>query len=112
MEPTAILSVAGLAYTLLIGPSYAYKPQKLEGTKQCEFAVIKVLEKTPTKIYVKVRDTAFVMHSQPTNKGVTNVRRYETASGKLVYLQLPEKAMILDNEKMQPLLNECKDIQG
>ena len=109
MEPTAILSVVGLTYTLLVGPSYAYKPQKLEGTKQCDFATVQVLQRTSSKIYVKVGDVAYVMHSKPTNVGVKNVKRFETASGKYAFLQLPEKAILLDNHEMKPILNECKD---
>ena len=50
------------------------------------------------------------MYQKPTNKGVKNIKRFETTNGGVVFLQLPEKAMLLDNVRMKPILNECKNI--
>jgi len=110
MEPSLAVSLAGLAFTLFAGPSYAYKYQELEGSKLCDFSNIQVLQKNDQKIYLKYEQTVFVMYQKPTNKGVKNVKRFETTNGGVVFLQLPEKAMLLDNVRMKPILNECKNI--
>jgi hypothetical protein len=47
------------------------------------------------------------MTEKPTKN---TVRRFETDNSEVVFLQLPEKAMILDNKNMKPILTECKDV--
>lgn len=107
MSTAAVISLIGLTYTL-VSPSF--KLQKAEGPKKCDFASIQVLQKGENKIYMKYNNRVYVMDRVPTAKGVDNVKRYETRDNKLAYLQLPEKAMVLDNHEMRPLLNDCLDI--
>jgi len=103
----AALSLLGLVYTVA-APSF--KAQNLEGPKTCDFAQIKVLQKNDEKkIYLKHDNRVFVMDRVATAKGVQNVKRYETRQGDIVYLQLPEKGMLLNNADMRPILNECLD---
>ena len=107
MSTAVALSALGLLYTVA-GPSF--KAQNLEGPKTCDFAQIKILQKhEEKKIYMKYDNRVYVMDRVPTAKGVTNVKRFETRQGDLVYLQLPEKGMLLDNHGMRPILNECLD---
>lgn len=108
MSTAVALSALGLLYTV-VSPSF--KAQNLEGPKTCDFAQIKILQKNEEKkIYMKYNDRVFVMDRVPTAKGVTNVKRFETRHGDLVYLQLPEKGMLLNNSEMKPILNECLDV--
>jgi hypothetical protein len=107
MSTAVALSAIGLAYTL-ISPSF--KVQNLEGPKSCDFASIQVLQKGDEKIYMKYNSRVYVMEKVPTAKGVDNVKRFETRTRDLAYLQLPEKGMLLNNREMKPLLNDCLDI--
>lgn len=118
MDASLLLSVVGLGFSLATNPVYGIelvqKPgpfvlQKLEGKKSCDFADIKVLSKNNV-VYLKYNNVVYTMYSKPTAKGVKNVKRFETAKRNLVYLQLPEKAMLLDHVNMRPLLNECLDV--
>lgn len=106
MSATVALSLAGLIYTA----STSFKPQKLEGTKTCDFATVQILQRDENKIYMKYDDRVFVMLKQPTAEGVKNIKRFETKQKDMVFLQLPEKAMLLDNKAMKPILNECLDV--
>lgn len=107
MDAAVVLSAVGLVYTL-VAPSF--KVQKTEGPKKCDFASIKVLQKSEDKIYMKYNDRVYVMDKVATADGVKNVKRFETRDYKFVYLQLPEKSMLLDNHDMKPILNDCLDI--
>jgi hemin uptake protein HemP len=107
MSTTVALSVLGLAYTIM---SPSFKAQNLEGPKKCDFASIQVLQKGENKIYMKHNGRVFVMERVPTAEGVKNVKRFETRDHELAYLQLPEKAMLLNNKEMKPVLNDCLDI--
>ena len=49
MDPSLAVSLAGFAFTLFAGPSYAYKYQELEGSKLCDFSNIQVLQKNEKK---------------------------------------------------------------
>lgn len=118
MDASLALSIIGLGFSLATNPVYGIelvqKPgpfvlQKLEGKKSCDFADIKVLSKGDT-IYLKYNNKVHTMHRKPTAKGVKNVKRFETEKRGLVFLQLPEKAMLLDHVKMRPILNECLDV--
>lgn len=107
MDAAVVLSAIGLVYTI-VSPSF--KVQKIEGPKKCDFASIKVLQKGEDKIYMKYNERVYVMDKVPTAEGVKNVKRFETRDHKFAYLQLPEKAMLLDNHEMKPVLNDCLDI--
>ena len=119
MDASLALSIIGLGFSLATNPVYGIelvqKPgpfvlQKLEGKKSCDFADIKVLSKNDKTIYLKYKNVVYTMHRKPTAKGVKNVKRFETEKRNLVFLQLPEKAMLLDHVNMRPLLNECLDV--
>ena len=103
-----LLSLVGLMFTLS-SASHAGPPQQLEGTKACDNRVIKVLQKDG-KLYVKMQNQVYTMKSVATNNGVKNVSRFETWDSSIVFLQTPEKAMILDNVSMVPITNECRNI--
>ena len=108
MEPSLLLSVIGLVFTLNANSAPSYKPQKLEGSKVCEAGIIKTLYRDQEKrLYLKSKQTILSMSEKPTKNAV---RRFETDNGEIVFLQLPEKAMLLDNKNMRPILTECKDI--
>ena len=107
MSASVVLGVLGLAFSAsnaLSGPSYP--KQDLEGVKTCETEVMRVLLRDDV-LYVKIRDRVLTFTEKPTQ---TNVRRFETYDSKLVFLQLPEKTMLLDNVRMKPLLTECKTV--
>ena len=108
MEPTIAMSIAGLAMTAAT-TAHAFKVQNLEGAKACDNQVIRVLHRDD-KLYLNMNNKVFVMVSVPTNKGVTNVRRFETKDHSIAYLQLPEKAMVLNNKTMRPITNDCLDV--
>lgn len=108
MEPTIGISLIGLALTAST-TVHAFKVQNLEGTKACDNRVIRVLHRDD-RLYLKMQGQVFTMVQVPTNKGVTNVKRYETRDRKLAFLQLPEKAMILNNATMRPVTNDCLDV--
>lgn len=108
MEPTLALSVAGLALTAATTVN-SFKVQNDDGVKACDNQVIRVLYKDD-RLYLKMRGQVFTMVRVPTNKGVTNVKRYETKDRKLAFLQLPEKAMVLNNATMRPVTNDCLDV--
>ena len=108
MDPSIIVSLAGLALTAS-SASYAFKLQPLEGTKLCDNQTIRVLHKED-KLYVRTDKHMLVMSRVPTAKGVVNIRRFETSDRKIAYLQLPEKAMILNNDTMRPVTNDCLNI--
>jgi hypothetical protein len=103
-----LLSLVGLGVTLS-STSHAASPQQLEGTKSCDNRVIQVLQKD-SKLYVKMQNQVYTMKSVATNTGVKNVSRFETWDGSIVFIQTPEKAMILDNMSMVPITNECRNI--
>lgn len=108
MEPTVVMSIAGLALTAA-STVHAFKVQDLEGAKACDNQTIKVLYKDD-RLFLKTHNQVFVMTSVPTNKGVTNVKRFETKDRRLAFLQLPEKAMLLNNATMRPVSNDCINI--
>ena len=109
MEPSLLLSALGLVFTLNATSAAAFKEQKLEGSKICENGlIIKTLYRDQNKrLYLKSRETVLSMTEKPTKN---TVRRFETDNSEVVFLQLPEKAMILDNKNMKPILTECKDV--
>ncbi len=45
-----------------------------------------------------------ILHAVPTQTGAI---RYEGAISQLVYLQIPRKSLLLDNQSMRAVLNEC-----
>lgn len=108
MEPTIVMSIAGLAMTAATTVQ-AFQVQNLEGTKVCDNRTIRVLYKDD-KLYLNMDSKIFTMVKVPTNKGVNNVRRFETRDRSLAYLQLPEKSMILNNKTMRPVTNDCLDV--
>lgn len=107
MELSAIASIIGLVLTVQHTSAHAAKYQELEGKKSCDFSTVYVLQKAPHKIYLKMKDKVYVMTRRATNVGVEDIERFETKDGSLVFLQTPQKALVLDNVKMTPLLNEC-----
>lgn len=107
MSTAVVLSAIGLTYTL-ISPSF--KAQKAEGPKRCDFATIQVLQKGEDKLFMKYNGRVYALDRVPTAKGVDNVKRYHTRDDEFAYLQLPEKAMLLNNREMKPVLNDCLDI--
>ena len=108
MDPTTAISLVGLAFTIS-NSAHAFKLQPLEGTKACDNQIIRVLAKDD-KVYLKMHNKVHTLSSVPTNKGVTNVRRFENRDRTVAFLQLPEKAMVLDNAKMVPITNDCRNI--
>lgn len=108
MDPTTIFSLAGLLITAS-SATHAFKLQTLEGTKVCDNQVIRVLAKND-KLYVKINSKVHTMSSVPTNVGVKNIKRFENRDRTIAFLQLPEKAMVLDNAKMVPITNDCRNI--
>lgn len=118
MDASLLLSAIGLTLSVATNPAFGIelvqKPgpfvlQKLEGKKSCDFGEVRVLNSGET-IFLKYKDNVHVMHQKPTAKGVKNVKRFETVNRNLVFLQLPEKAMLLDQARMKPILNECLDV--
>jgi hypothetical protein len=103
-----LLSVIGLTYTL---SANAIEPQKLEGTKVCETGMLKVLyQQEQKRLLIKHGDQVYVMTERTVKE--KKARRFETVSGSLVYLHLPEKAMLLDNYDMKPVFTDCKGISS
>jgi formylmethanofuran dehydrogenase subunit D len=103
-----ILSIIGLTYTM---SANAIEPQKLEGTKVCETGMIKVLyQQDQKRLLVKHGDQVHVMTERVVKE--KKARRFENISGSLVYLHLPEKAMLLDNYEMKPVYTDCKGISS
>lgn len=101
-----IISLIGLSYTMT---ATAIEPQKLDGTKVCETGIIKVLyQQEQKRLLVKHGDQVYVMTERTVKE--KKARRFETVSGSLVYLHLPEKAMLLDNYDMKPVYTDCKGI--
>lgn len=101
-----IISLIGLSYTMT---ATAIEPQKLDGTKVCETGMIKVLyQQEQKRLLVKHGDQVYVMTERTVKE--KKARRFETVSGSLVYLHLPEKAMLLDNYDMKPVYTDCKGI--
>lgn len=118
MDASLLLSAVGLGFSVMTNPVFGvelvqrpgpFVLQKLEGKKSCDFGEIKVLSKNNI-VYIKYNSKVYTLYSKPTAKGVKNVKRFETEKRGLVFLQLPEKAMLLDQVKMRPLLNECLDV--
>ena len=108
MDVSTILSIIGLGITTSTA-SYAFTLQSLEGTKACEDRVIQTLY-VDERLYMKMNGKVYTMVRVPTAKGVKNVRRFETRDRSVAFLQLPEKALVLDNVQMRPITNECRDI--
>lgn len=110
MDIGTLASVAGLAFTVTTATnSHAFKLQEIEGTKICDNQTIRVLYREE-KVYIRTTDRVYTFASVPTNKGVTNVKRFETKDRTLSFLQLPEKAMILNNATMRPVSNDCLNV--
>jgi len=112
MDASILISLLGLVITTS-NSAQAYKPQKLEGAKACEHTILKTLySEKYQRLYVKYQNPnnttmIFSMVEKPTNTGV---RRFETDNGNVVFLQLPEKSMLLDNKNMKPIVSECRDV--
>ena len=103
-----ILSAIGLVYTVSASAG-SFEPQKLEGTKVCETGMIKVLyQQSEQRLLIKHGNQVYVMTEAAVKE--KKARRFENVSGSLVYLQLPEKAMLLDNYAMKPVYTECKGL--
>lgn len=110
MEPaTILLSLVGFAFTVSSANSHAFKLQDLEGTKVCDNQTIRVLNRND-KVYIRTARRVYTLAAVPTNEGVKNVKRYETRDRAVAFLQLPEKAMLLDNASMRPISNDCLNI--
>lgn len=110
MDPAAIvLSAVGLAFSISSANTHAFKLQELEGTKVCDNQTIKVLQRD-NRVYIRTSQRVYTLAAVPTNEGVKNVRRFETRDRAMAFLQLPEKAMLLDNASMRPISNDCLNI--
>lgn len=109
MDPTVVLSAVGMAFTISAANSHAFKLQELEGTKVCDNQTIRVLYRDD-KVYLRTAQKVYTMAAVPTNRGVNNVKRFETRDRTITFMQLPEKAMILDNAKMTPISNDCLNV--
>lgn len=97
----------GVSMNSIAAPSFV--PQILEGQKVCETGILKVMVRDKDKrLLMKYNDTVYIMTEK--RALVKNVRRFENNSGTLVYLHLPEKAMLLDQKAMKPIFTECRGV--
>jgi len=106
MSASILISLIGLGYTV---SSSSAELHKLEGMKLCETGVVKVLWREKDKrLLMKYEDKVYVMTEKPAVE--KRVRRFESPTGSLLYLHLPEKSMLLDQAKMQPIYTECRGV--
>ena len=110
MSANLLVSLIGLGFSINgAAATPAFVPQVLEGQKVCETGMLKVLYREKEKrLLMKYNDTVYVMTEK--RALVKNVRRFENNTGTLVYLHLPEKAMLLDQKAMKPIYTECRGV--
>jgi hypothetical protein len=106
MSASLLLSLVGFVYTT---SSSSAEIHKLEGTKICESGVVKVLFRDKDKLLMmKYNNVVYVMTEKPAIE--KRVRRFESNDSSLLYLHLPEKAMLLDQKIMKPIYTECRGV--
>jgi hypothetical protein len=101
-----LLSIIGLS---LSASSTKLPSQPIEGVKLCDAGMLKVLalEGSDT-LMLKWRDKVYILKEHKSS--VANVRRYETSAPSLMYLHLPEKSMLFDQQTMQPISTDCRAV--
>ena len=104
-----LISTVGLLVALANPTPNQINTEKVTGVKVCENdVVLKVLlrEETGT-MYIKAENNRiFVLQEKQVDTGV---RRFESKDKTLIYIQQPNKAVILDGVNMRPVVDECKN---
>lgn len=62
------------------------------------------LPSEPSKITVDWKGRKRILQSEPTTTGAL---RYEGPGSNLVYIQVPDHSVLLDDKTMRPILTDC-----